>query len=85
MTETAWIRMLGSDEADGPLAELYAQIADPTTGRMDHILQVHGLSPEGLAAHLALYKAAMRGTPTLRKVDRELLAFVVSTINGCHY
>lgn len=28
---------------------------------------------------------AMRSTPTLRKVERELIAVVVSQANACHY
>ncbi len=32
-----------------------------------------------------LYTAAMSGTRGLRKVDRELIALVVSGINECHY
>ena len=31
------------------------------------------------------YAAVMRGTATLPKVDRELIALVVSDLNGCHY
>ena len=85
MTEPAWIRTIEAGQAEGRLAELYQQITDPRTGDMDHILQVHGLHPAGLAAHLGLYQAVMRGTPTLPKVDRELIAFVASTINACHY
>ena len=30
-------------------------------------------------------RSAMAGTRTLRKVERELIALVVSEINGCHY
>jgi alkylhydroperoxidase family enzyme len=85
MTDKAWIRTIEAAEAEGTLSELFTQITDPRTGDMDHILQVHGLHPAGLSAHLALYQAVMRGTPTLHKVDRELIAFVVSTINACHY
>jgi alkylhydroperoxidase family enzyme len=38
-----------------------------------------------MAAHDALYRSAMRGTATLRKADRELIAMVVSAANDCHY
>lgn len=54
-------------------------------GELDHILAVHALHPAGLAGHLALYEAVMRGTKTLRKVDREMIALVVSRRNSCHY
>jgi AhpD family alkylhydroperoxidase len=32
-----------------------------------------------------LYRQAMRGTRTLRKVEREMIALVVSRVNECHY
>jgi len=46
---------------------------------------VHSLNPRGMAAHQALYESAMAGTATLRKVERELIALVVSLENDCHY
>ncbi len=70
---------------DAALAELYAQVVDPTYGRVDNIMSVHSLNPRGLAAHQALYVSAMAGTATLRKVERELIALVVSLENDCHY
>ena len=81
----AWIDTIGLDDAEGRLAELYAAAVDPTTGALDHIMAIHSLHPAGLEAHLALYTAVMRGTPSLRKVDRELVALAVSAANACHY
>ena len=48
-------------------------------------MRIHARHPAGLAAHYELYRAVMRGTASLRTVDRELVALVVSGINGCHY
>lgn len=73
------------DEWDGELADLYPAVVDPTHGRVDHIMAIHSLNPTGLAAHDALYRSAMAGTKTLRKVERELIALVVSLENHCHY
>lgn len=83
----AWIETLDEPlpEDRRELAELYERARDPETGAVDHIMSVHSLHPAGLAAHLALYQAVMRGTRTLPKVDRELIALVVSGLNGCHY
>ena len=41
--------------------------------------------PDGLRGHLALYGAVMRSTPSFPKVEREMIALVVSQLNGCHY
>ena len=81
----AYIQMVDEEEAEGRLAELYARILEPGVGKVDEVLKIHSLHPDGLAAHLAVYRAAMASTPGLRKVDRELIAFVVSQINECHY
>lgn len=71
-------------ETDG-LAEQFDAVCDREYGRVDNIMAIHSLNPAGLAAHNALYISAMSGTKTLRKVERELIAFVVSLENHCHY
>jgi alkylhydroperoxidase family enzyme len=81
----AWIETLREDEWDDALADLLPGVEDQDTGRVDNIMQIHSLNPQAMAAHLALYESAMRGTKNLRKVDRELIAVVVSNINDCHY
>lgn len=81
------IEMVPDDEwSDDPeLAPMHAAVMDPTHGRIDHIMAVHSLNPQGLAAHNGLYTSAMSGTASLRKVERELVALVVSLENHCHY
>ena len=81
----SWIRTVPEGEAEGPLADLYARVRDPRSGVLDEIMSVHSLHPRGLEAHFGLYRAAMTGTPGLPVVDRELIAYVVSDLNGCHY
>lgn len=82
----AHIEVVPDDEwtSDG-LSELYPQVVDATYGRVDNIIAVHSLNPAGMAAHQQLYVSAMSGTATLRKVERELIALVVSLENHCHY
>jgi alkylhydroperoxidase family enzyme len=80
-----WIQTVPDDEWEGELADLHSIVVDPGNGRVDNIIAVHSLNPRGLAAHQQLYSSAMRGTATLRKVERELIALVVSTENRCHY
>ncbi len=81
----AWIDSIEASEAEGRLAELYARMVDPVSGEVDNVLRVHSLEPAGLEAHWQLYRSVMRGTRTLRTRDRELIAVVVSKLNGCHY
>ena len=51
----------------------------------DNILRIHGTNPPVLRAHLALYRTIMHGESPLSRKQREMLAVVVSAINGCHY
>lgn len=85
----AWIHSVPDDEwqadPDSQLADLYGQVVDGAYGRVDHIMAIHSLNPRGLQAHHTLYESAMAGTSTLRKVERELIALVVSLENHCHY
>ena len=81
----AWIQTISPDNWENDLASLKPSVADPDTGDVDHIMQIHSLNAAGMAAHDAVYRSAMRGTASLRKVDRELIAFVVSQVNDCHY
>lgn len=81
----AWIQTSDTLEWDDKLAQLLPQVVDPSTGTVDNIMAVHSLDAGSLQAHLSLYNQAMRGTKTLPKVDREMIALAVSTQNGCHY
>lgn len=81
----AWIETPREDEWEGELADLLPSVMDREHARVDNILQIHALNPRAMAAHQALYVSAMAGTKTLRKVEREMIAMVVSAINECHY
>ncbi|MGA0238339.1 MAG: hypothetical protein ACO3PD_08055 [Acidimicrobiales bacterium] len=81
----AWIERIPDDEWIGDLAPLRERVVDRDANRIDNIMSVHSLNPASVAAHDAVYRSAMAGTRTLRKVERELIAYVVSDINGCHY
>lgn len=81
----AWIEVLPEERWQGPLQPLLDASLDPGQERVDNVLAVHSLDPAGLAGHIAVYRSAMAGTRGLRKVDRELVALVVSQANDCHY
>ena len=81
----AWIPIVPEDEAEGRLAELYEETRDPAYGRVDYVIAVHSLHPGGLATHQDLYAEVMKSTKTFRKVEREMVAVVVSKLNECHY
>ena len=80
----AWIKTIPEVAAEGHLAELYERYREPEGG-VDNVLKIHSLSPRSMEAHYELYKCLMRSTRELRKVQREMIAVVVSAINQCHY
>jgi alkylhydroperoxidase family enzyme len=80
-----WIEAPHEDEWGPEFESLREEVIDPVFDRVDWIMRIHALDPGSLAAHNALYRQAMKGTKTLRKVDREMIALVVSGVNECHY
>lgn len=81
----SWIETIDDEQWDDQLSALRQMVADPDTGVVDNIMAVHSLDAGSMKAHLVLYQQAMRGTKSLRKVEREMIALVVSKTNGCHY
>ncbi len=81
----AWIKTLREDRWTGDLASLYETVIDREHGRVDNIMQIHSLNPHSMKPHQGLYMSAMAGTKSLRKVERELVALIVSTANRCDY
>ena len=81
----AWIDMVDETAATGELSELYAQLRDPQTGQVDNILRIHGLHPATLRAHFLLYTTLMHAPSGVPRVEREMIAVVVSSLNHCHY
>ncbi len=80
----AFIRVIGEDEAEGPLFEIYDEI-QRSRGRLSNILRIESLNPKALKAHLQLYMATVFGKVGLSRRERELIAVVVSAANNCEY
>jgi uncharacterized peroxidase-related enzyme len=80
----SWIPTVDPDEATGPLRRLYDQ-AIGRAGKVYQILRLMSPNPEVLRASMALYRAVMFGESGLSRVQREMLATVVSRANRCRY
>jgi alkylhydroperoxidase family enzyme len=78
------IRQIEVDEATGLLAKEY-DAAIARAGKVFNIVKAMCLNPVVLNRSMGLYKAVMFGPSELSRVERELLATVVSTANDCHY
>ena len=80
----AWIDTINERDANGSLKDQYAKLKD-SRNSVDNILKIHSLNPESLDAHVQLYKTIMYGKSPIRRVNREMIAVLVSSINQCHY
>jgi hypothetical protein len=80
----AWIKTINEDDAQGVLKTYYDKYGDPSSG-VDEILKIHSLNPDSLRHHYEMYKHLMAGRSGLSRMQREMIAVVVSKINACHY
>ncbi len=80
----AYIRTIAENEATGELARLYRQVGSPD-GTVDNVMKVHSLNPVSLRTHFQMYQAAMHEPSPLSLAEREMVAVVVSRLNGCQY
>ena len=83
--KAAWIKTIAEEEAQGALKRAYQRSRDPDSGQVDHIMKIHSLHPQSLLDHLHLYKTLMFADSPLTRVQREMIAVVVSAINRCEY
>lgn len=80
----AWIKTVSLEQATGRLKKEF-ETALERTGRVSNILSAQGLNPNVLHAFINLYKAVMQGPSSLSRVEREMIAVVVSRTAGCAY
>lgn len=78
------IRMVGYDEAEGLLADLYRRYARPDGG-LDNIIRVHSLNPRSMQGHVRYYAHIVKGPSPLSRARREMIAVAVSAANDCFY
>jgi alkylhydroperoxidase family enzyme len=79
-----YLRLVSVEEATGALRREY-DAAIVRAGKVFNIVKSMSLRPNVLQASMALYREIMFGRSELARVERELLAVVVSAANGCHY
>ena len=80
----AFISYVKASEAGSRLKKLYEKFRSPR-GDIDHILKIHSLNPASMQAHYDLYKTLMFRKSDLSRLQREMIAVVVSRINKCFY
>lgn len=79
-----WIEQVPIEKATGLLKRLFDQ-AIKRAGRVWHIVHIMSINPPALRDSIRFYNAIMHGDSPLSRVQREMLATVVSAANHCHY
>ena len=78
------LRLIEENEASGELKAQY-DAAIRRAGKVFNVVKAMSLNPRVLKASMDFYAAVMFGPSELSRVERELLAVVVSCANDCHY
>lgn len=83
----AWIRTVSEQDASGRLAEIYAEIKKGPhfMGQVPNVIKALSQRPELLAGVMRVATTATFGGSRLTRVQEEMIATVVSSINRCHY
>ncbi|MCB9839146.1 MAG: peroxidase-related enzyme [Phycisphaeraceae bacterium] len=80
----AYIATIDPRDAEGDLRDLYDRVGNPD-GTIDEVMRVHSLNPESLRTHFELYVSACHKPSPLSRIEREIVAVVVSRWNQCRY
>jgi len=80
----SWIRTVPEDRAEGLLATIYDETR-AKFGRVINLVKTQSLRPETMAIGRKLYRHLMDSPGGLTRLQRVLIATVVSKINGCLY
>ncbi len=79
-----WIEQIPVEQATGLLKKEYDK-AIQRAGRVWRIVQVMSLNPRALRDSMRFYVTIMTGKSPLSRVQREILATVVSAELDCYY
>ncbi len=79
-----YIKQIPLDQASG-LLKKELEKAVKRAGRIWNIVQIMSLNGRVMKAAMEMYGAAMFAHSPLSRVQREMLAVVVSQANHCHY
>ncbi|RMH52243.1 MAG: alkylhydroperoxidase [Alphaproteobacteria bacterium] len=82
---SAWIRMIGDEEAD-PELRAALDLARTPHGTVDNVMRVHSLRPATMRGHVTLYRACLHDPGnSLPTWFQEVIASYVSMLNACDY
>ncbi len=80
----AFIDVIDYPEAEGELKEIYDGLIK-SRGKLANVHKIQSLNPKSIVNHMDLYMTIMFGKSPLKRVQREMMAVVVSKANNCEY
>ncbi|MBI4635623.1 MAG: carboxymuconolactone decarboxylase family protein [Candidatus Rokubacteria bacterium] len=80
----AWVRTVSRREAEGDLKAFYQEVRKQL-GLVPNVIESTSIRPEFTLAWMRLYSTLMFGPSELTRIQREMIATVVSVANCCHY
>ncbi len=82
---SAWIKMVGDQEAEGRLKELLDKARTPH-GTVDTVMRLHSLRPETMHGHVTLYRSVLHSDDNILPFwFLEVVASYTSILNDCTY
>jgi len=82
--QESWLRVPPEEDAPTEVKALFEK-ANEKLGFLPNVLRVYALRPRHLELWNTFYDELMRGESGLTREQREMIAVVVSQVNGCHY
>lgn len=83
--EAATALALAQETPLSPAMSAYFAKCEEKLGMVPNVLKAYAFNTEKLEAFVAFYNDLMLGASGLSKLDRELIAVAVSSINSCYY
>lgn len=80
----ARIEVIEPEAATGVLAEVYGELTS-SRGKIAEVHKIQSLNPQSIRDHMSLYMTVMFARSPLSRSEREMMAVVVSSANGCEY
>ncbi|GAC1596186.1 MAG: peroxidase-related enzyme [Chitinophagaceae bacterium] len=78
------IKVIPYEEATGELKDIYEDLIEKR-GKLAAVHTIQSLNPDSIIAHMELYMTIMFSHSPLTRAQREMMAVVVSSANGCKY
>ncbi|MFT5777504.1 MAG: putative peroxidase-related enzyme [Crocinitomicaceae bacterium] len=80
----AYIEVINHEQSEGELRTIYDDLIS-SRGKLAEVHTIQSLNPKSIVNHMDLYMTLMFGKSPLRRVQREMIAVVVSKTNDCEY